>query len=177
MVTQYTHIEFAREVLAVVPMWTYQPSVVNGHHIGTRQEMTVKFEPDRMIRELSPVNTMSRRFEGLIPPRQTWVYAKNKDLDAPLRVIAAPAPPSVPIPEDMEVVLDFYVDKSGVPRMPVIRTADKPELAQLAIETLMKWRFVPPTRDGDPVITRATQRFVFHGQEFAETASTEQKPS
>jgi hypothetical protein len=59
------------------------------------------------------------------------------------------------------VVLDFYIDTEGRPRMPVVLSAAHDVYAIAAMEALLQWRFAPPTRQGRPAIVRATQQFSF----------------
>jgi TonB family protein len=173
LVIDYTHMEFAREALRAAKLWTYRPAIVGGEPVGVRQELVVDFEPDRMTRRLTPVNTMDRRFEQVVPKKVIEVYARERDLDSPLALIASPPPPSVNIPEDRRVTVDFYVDQEGKPRLPVIISTDDPLLSDLALQTIKEWRFAPPTRNGKPAITRARQEFVFHGadEEKADAAT------
>jgi hypothetical protein len=164
LVIAYTHIEYAREARLAVENWTYRAAMVGGETVGTRVDITLEFEPDGVVRRLAPVNTANRLFERSIPKNVTQVYYPERELDTPLAFLAAPTPPSVDIPEDMQVTVDFYIDQEGKPRLPAILSMDDPILAEIALETIREWRFAPPTSDGEPVITRARQQFVFHGQ-------------
>lgn len=164
LVIAYTHIEYAREARLAVENWTYRAAMDGGENVGTRAELFLEFEPDGLVRRLAPVNTMDRLFERTIPKDVVQIYFPERELDAPLAFVAAPAPPSVDIPEDMEVTVDFYIDQEGKPRLPAILSMDDPILADIALETIREWRFAPPTNDGKPAITRARQQFVFHGQ-------------
>lgn len=163
LVTAYTHTEFAHEVRRAAELWTYRPAIVGGEAIGARQEIYVEFEPDHMVRQLTPVNTMERRFEKVVPKKVTQVYVRERDLDSPLALTNAPTPPTFKLEEDNKVTVDFYVDQEGKTRLPVIVSMDEPLLAESALDTIKEWRFVPPTHNGKPVITRARQQFVFHG--------------
>ena len=64
--------------------------------------------------------------------------------------------------QEGQVVLDFYIDEQGRPRMPVVTHSDDDALNLAAVEALSHWRFVPPTRNGVPVMVRAKQSFRFY---------------
>jgi TonB family protein len=59
------------------------------------------------------------------------------------------------------VVLDFYVDDTGRPRMPVMVSTNEKLFAAAAVEALRRWRFTAPTQGGRPVAVRVQQEFVF----------------
>jgi TonB family protein len=59
------------------------------------------------------------------------------------------------------VSVDFYIDETGVVRMPAVSPRDNIELTALSLEALRQWRFEPPTRNGKPVLVKASQVFSF----------------
>jgi hypothetical protein len=88
-------------------------------------------------------------------------------LDEPVRTIHV-VPPQHPgkrvsPPLQPFAVIDFYIDMEGRPRMPVVLRAAHESYGIAAADALMQWRFAPPTRQGRPMIVRATQLFTFSG--------------
>jgi TonB family protein len=59
------------------------------------------------------------------------------------------------------VAIDFYIDETGTVRMPAVSIKDDSELTALAVMALRQWKFEPPTRNGRPVLVKATQVFNF----------------
>ena len=59
------------------------------------------------------------------------------------------------------VTVDFYIDVTGAIRMPAVSVKDDSELTALAVTALRQWKFEPPTRNGHPVLVRASQVFNF----------------
>jgi hypothetical protein len=66
-----------------------------------------------------------------------------------------------PPPPAPTVLIDFYIDTEGRPRMPVVLRAAHELYALAAVDALLQWRFVPPRHQGRPRIVRATQLFSF----------------
>ena len=60
-----------------------------------------------------------------------------------------------------KVTVDFYIDESGTVRMPSVPPLDNSELVELAVKALRQWKFGVPTRDGKPVLVKASQSFNF----------------
>ena len=48
-------------------------------------------------------------------------------------------------------------------RVPSVSVEDDSLLTSLAVAALRQWRFEPPTRNGNPVLVRASQVFNFGG--------------
>jgi TonB family protein len=89
------------------------------------------------------------------------------ELDHPVAVLRSVNPPR---PEKTgptttvhrgTATVDFYVDESGRPRMPVVVETTNPGYAEAAVGALNEWRFAAPTRRGQPVVVRVRQQFVF----------------
>jgi len=60
-----------------------------------------------------------------------------------------------------QVAVSFYIDESGMVRLPSVDADQDPELSAAAIDALRAWKFEPPTCRGRPVLVRATQIFNF----------------
>jgi TonB family protein len=88
-----------------------------------------------------------------------------KELDRIPTPLAAPAPYYTPelLASGLrgKVTVDFYIDESGMVRMPAVSDADRRDLATLAVMAVRQWRFEPPLRKGNPVLVKARQVFTF----------------
>jgi TonB family protein len=60
-----------------------------------------------------------------------------------------------------KVTVDFYITEEGVVRLPSVSPYDDSQLTALAIEALRQWKFEPPTRNGKPILVKASQVFNF----------------
>ena len=59
------------------------------------------------------------------------------------------------------IVVEFYIDETGRPRMPVAVAPSDSFLAAAAVFAIKQWRFAPPKHRGQPVLAHAMQTFVF----------------
>jgi hypothetical protein len=59
------------------------------------------------------------------------------------------------------VLVDFYIDETGRPRMAAADVEGNVEVTSACLQAIEQWRFTPPTRRGRPVTIRACQRFDF----------------
>jgi outer membrane biosynthesis protein TonB len=166
LVTAYTRREFADELMAAVRDWSFQPAHVRGEPVGSRAEVAFAFHARGMVLSLTPQETFTVNANRLSPPGLTSLRCRLSDLDAPVRTlhVVEPRHPGrsvKPAASPPTVVIDFYIDTEGRPRMPVVQRATHDVYAIAAIDALAQWRFVPPTRLGRPAIVRATQQFTF----------------
>ena len=101
---------------------------------GARSVVTKVCRPDELDQTLAAVQSVS-------PPKPAELVAADRARHS--------------------VLIDFYVDDKGRPRMPVVLSSPSPAYAQAAVAALSQWRFSTPTRGGQPVAVRARQEFVF----------------
>ncbi len=167
LVTGYTHPEFALEAVTVLKQWRFTPPTENGRPLGVRKELRFMFTAEGKVISLLAIETpevllaqafgTTRLIGRVCPPHE---------LDRPIAPVA-PVSPVYPgqiagrHPKDRTVVIDFYVDEKGVPRMPVVVSSPHDALAEAAVGALTQWRFTNPTRAGKPVNVRVQQEFVF----------------
>jgi protein TonB len=89
----------------------------------------------------------------------------NPPLDAPLKVLRAPAPPypreCVMANIEGTVLIKFLVEADGSVRRGSVVGAAPDQLAAVSLQTISQWRFEPPTRNGQPVVLPLEQTFVF----------------
>ncbi|HEX2100250.1 MAG TPA: TonB family protein, partial [Candidatus Synoicihabitans sp.] len=101
------------------------------------------------------------------------------ELDQPMRLIrrvgpVMPAEWTHQARETARVIVDFYIDQTGRPRMPMIDESPDSLLSRAALEALLQWEFEPPRRRNLPVIVRVKQEFSFPARAAAENAPVEQ---
>lgn len=164
MVTEYSHRAFGEEALAVLKEWKYEPATIDGNPIGARVSLRINFSTSTRVMDLYAVDTPSALIgkPGQYEKRNRIVSAR--ELDEPIRVLNAPVPKHPEHKSDIQkglTLVEFYVDTEGHPRLPVILKSTDPAFAEAAIRALSEWRFSVPTRDGEPVIVRTRQEFVF----------------
>jgi TonB family protein len=68
----------------------------------------------------------------------------------PVKVVA----PDIVAKPGAEVILEFVVDKTGVPRGITVSSGNDEELASAAVDAVAKWRFTPVLKDGATVDTK-----------------------
>jgi outer membrane biosynthesis protein TonB len=166
LVTGYTRRELADEWVAHVRAWSFEPALNRGEPVGTRGEVVFTFQARGMVLSLTPMDTLALSTNRLISPTLTSLLCRPSELDEPVRPLSVVEPQHPgnhvsPPPSQPRVLIDFYVDMEGRPRMPVVLRAPHELYASAAVKALMQWRFNPPSRHGQPVIVRATQLFSF----------------
>ena len=166
LVTAYTRREFADELIASVRNWNYEPARHRGERVASRVEVVFDFQARGMVLSLTPDAAVAVTANRLIRPALTVLVCRPSELDEPVRALHVvephyPREPESPPPSQPAVVIDFYIDMDGKPRMPVVLRATHEVYAIAAIDALIQWRFKPPLRQGRPMIVRATQQFTF----------------
>lgn len=165
MVTSYTDKAFADEAVRMLKLWRYGAATVDGKPVGVRMELRFDFSAAGRVISLSVTDTMSALFAGG-PVRRVTKVCRPEELDQSLAAVKAVSPPK---PAKLintgegrpSVLIDFYVDDQGQPRMPVVLNSPSADYSQAAVDALSQWRFSAPTRRGEPVAVRARQEFVF----------------
>jgi outer membrane biosynthesis protein TonB len=166
LVTSYTDKAFADEAVGLLKLWRYRAATVNGEPVGVRMELRLEFSAKGRVVSLSAIDMASGFVESMgLRPAVTNV-CKSSELDQPLAAVQAvarlnPAEVMAPSGTANSVILDFYVDEKGQPRMPVVLDSPSTALSQAAVGALNQCRFTAPTRGGKPVLVRAQQKFVF----------------
>lgn len=98
-----------------------------------------------------------------------------EDLDAPIRILTtcmARYPASaIRRRAQGEVVLSFTLGADGVPQRPKVISSPDSDLTQSALDSLSRWRFSRPMRDGRPVTVELAQPFQFSLSEHPASSS------
>lgn len=165
----YTDPEFARITVATLKRWKFEPARYHGQPVAAVSDLLVNFETEgTVIVSLNSTESISGLLRSMLREEE-FRPRTLKELDRIPTPVSAPAP-AFPARlaragTNQHVTVSFYIDPSGVVRLPSVNAADDPELGSFAIEALRKWKFEAPTCKGKPVLVRASQRFNFHPTE------------
>jgi TonB family protein len=166
LVTGYTHEAFAEEAVRALKEWRYVAPTEAGRPYGVRTELRFVFEATGRVVSLMAIDTPEVLLKQMgIEPHLITRVCHLQELDRPIAPVN-PVAPSYPRPAGAasaarSVLLDFYVDETGQPRMPVVLSSAHEALALAAVGALSQWRFNLPTRAGRPVTVRVRQEFIF----------------
>jgi len=166
LVTGYTHQAFADEAVSALKEWRYVAPTEGGRPCGVRKELRFIFEATGRVVSLMAIDTPEVLMKQMgIEPQLIARVCHLQELDRPIAPVN-PVPPSYPRPAGAaaaarSVLVDFYIDEGGQPRMPVVVSSPHEVLAQAAVDALARWRFNAPTRSGKPVAVRVRQEFIF----------------
>jgi TonB family protein len=166
LVAHYTHASFADEAVRALQAWRYEPARQYGEPIGVRASMVFYFEAKGQVVSVMGIDTMNALFASVgskLLVRRVVDATEIDQAPAPLTTVM-PRHPGRGQRNDLSagrVVVDFYLDEEGRPRMPVILSSDDPAFSVAAVDALMTWRYSPPTRRGEPVSVRVQQAFEF----------------
>ncbi len=162
-----THLAFAEEVAGAVPKLRFTPAKVRGEPATVRLPLTFYFERSGTITSFSSIDQWETQLVARLRPEdefRSWI-CPPRSLDRPLtatNVVSPQYPGEMRARGEAAVVqIDFYVDGAGRVRLPAVDAGAHPSFAREAVTALKMWTFAPPTRDGQPVIVRATQTFRF----------------
>lgn len=167
LVSGYSHKAFADEAVASLKRWRYTPAQEHGKPVGTRQELRFDFSATGRVVSLMPMDTMEALFDHTAIGKKFFKrVCLPHELDQPIvpTTSASPGHPGLVAgssPQSASVLVDFYVDEYGQPRMPVVINSPDRTFALAAVNALNQWRFSLPTRSGQPVAVRVRQEFIF----------------
>ncbi len=82
-------------------------------------------------------------------------YAGRTGMPVPVKVVA----PAIITTVGSEAVVEFTVNKAGVPIAIAVASANDEALAAAAVEAVAKWRFTPVMKDGETVETKVKVPF------------------
>jgi TonB family protein len=165
LIVAYTHRALATELGAVLPGWRFEVPRDRGEPISLRAIVDFHFTASGAVLSLSAGNAQAALTRWMPDPLIS-VLCQAGALDRPLQAVRT-APPFHPgqrlRPSQAtgSATIDFYIDAEGRPRMPVIAAATHEAFGAAAVDALSQWRFTPPTHEGQPVLVRVRQEFVF----------------
>lgn len=162
LLIESAHTRFAVAAIEAVKEWKYRPAIERGEPIGVRTELVFNFEMRGQVVSMSCVDTvamLTQRFSGV----QKFVY-RGGELDSiPQPLVMVSPQPVVPLAGSTQqgVLVDFYIDETGRPRMATVDSKGNNDMAISALIAIEQWRFTPPMFKRHPVAVRASQWFDF----------------
>lgn len=91
-------------------------------------------------------------------------YEGATEMPVPVKVVA----PDITTVRGAGVVLEFVIDKAGVPQDITVAESNDAKLAEAAIKAVEKWRFTPRMKNGETVTTKARLPVVAELPSFAD---------
>lgn len=169
LVVAYTRPEFADAAVAAIRKWEFYPMVVNGSRVASQVMVGFEFEAKGVVLDIRPgTNPLLWSLPGLF--NRVYRPCTPQELDRIPMLLTPVDPRSLGYTKEMEqrgitgsATVEFYIDESGVVRMPAVIEADFPELGHLAVLAVRQWTFEVPTSRGKPVLAHVRQRFDFRG--------------
>lgn len=161
-VIKATHEAFGRATKAMIESSLFTPAYKNKSPVWssfTFEQTFTKFGRDVVISE----NTLKILDE--LNSKKPDIH-KMQELDNKLSPLYAPSPvfPAEYRTKDaapQRILVEFYVDKQGEVQLPHVIKADNEDLAWIALSTVSRWLFEPPTIKGKPVDVVAKVPVVF----------------
>jgi len=166
LVLSYTQRAFAEAAVHALQVWRYEPARVDGQSVDSRQALTFDFRAAGNVVSTLPSEMYDNFVTSVFGQTVYRQVCTPEQLDQPLQALKTARPKYAGAAwkggsATGRVLLDFYVDDAGRPRLPVVVSANEKMFAAAAIDALQQWRFSPPTRAGRPVAVRVQQEFVF----------------
>lgn len=164
MLIESAHPRLTSAAVEALTKWTYRPAVIGGESFGVRTELVFNFDNSGQVVSMSCLDTLEVMLQGMINPHQAKLVYRGGELDAVPKAIVTVSPRPVALAAGSTqkgVLVDFYIDETGRPRMATVDSGGHPEMGAAAMEAIQQWRFTVPTHKGRPVAVRATQWFDF----------------
>lgn len=165
LVVGYSRPELADTVVAALKEWKFEPARLHGTPVGTTIEVFFYFEAKGVVVSTTAIDQLEGAFMSFAEGRFAYRPCSLRELDripTPL-VTVKPLYSEELVKKGVrgKVTVDFYITEAGTVRLPSVSPYDDSELTALAIDALRQWKFEPPTRNGKPVLVKASQVFSF----------------
>ncbi len=170
LLIECSHLEFAKEVEAVLPEWEFTAAIIEGQRVNAVTRIDVNFRQTGTLISLSGGQTLTGMFiDQLVTNAANNAYRVSdlSELDRlpePIQIVEPSVPSSPDMnPAGLRVVYHFFIDQTGRVRIPHLREREVMHIGEPVLDALydalMQWEFTPPTIDGVPVVSRASQPF------------------
>jgi len=150
--------------------WRFERDPVFGRGRDAELDKVVRRELVEFVFKRDKVTGMNHR-EGA----KAWFPEDDRaavrtvtsgELDTPLSRRSLPAEGDVGQPLSRVTVagntsVSFVIDETGKVRVPIVETADSPELTAIALDVVARWLFDPPRKDGQPVLIEQRHMLTF----------------
>jgi TonB family protein len=162
----YTDPAFEETARYSIAKWKYEPARMDGRPVTANKELNFIFERRGPVVVSQNVGQLvDSQFRRAFPDGSTYRAYSLRDLDGKLSAVHVVTPHYTAALSARRasgtVTLAYYVDERGRVRMPVTVNDPDPALADQAVEAVKQWQFVPPTRNGRPVLVLVCQSFRF----------------
>jgi len=144
-VVNSSHEELSQACIDAVAHWTFSPAIESGKAVPAKVHVPFVFKGEPMK------NTIIEVAE--IPADRAPKLIRQKSPRVPSELSAFAG----------EVQVSFIVDEYGYVSSPEIISASHQELAQLASDAVLGWKFKPAIKDGQAVAVKTVQPFIFNG--------------
>jgi TonB family protein len=166
LVVGYTRPELADAAVSAIKQWEFGPARLRGEPVGTTIELLFHFEARGVVVSTCNFNdVIEERMAHIIGIHYVYQPCSLAELDRIPTPIVAVKPPYPPELAEKgvkgSVTVEFYIDETGAIRVPAVSAKDDSQLSALAVGALRQWKFEPPTRNGRPVLVKASQMFNF----------------
>jgi TonB family protein len=166
LVVGYSRPEFADSAMAAIKQWKFGPARLRGEAVGTTVEIFLQFEAKGVVVSTCTFNEIvEERVARIIGIHYVYKPCSLAELDRiPTPIVAVkPLYPAELAEKGVKgsVTVEFYIDETGTIRVPAVSANDDSQLCALAVAALRQWKFEPPTRNGRPVLLKASQLFNF----------------
>jgi TonB family protein len=166
LVVGYTRPEFADTAVEAIKQWKFEPARLRGEPAGTTVELLFFYEAKGVVvSTVNPVDSVDALISRIIGEHYVYQPCSLRELDRiPTPVVTVKPQYSSELADKGvkgKVTVDFYIDETGAVRLPAVSVKDDVQLTALALTALRQWKFEPPTRNGRPVLVKASQVFNF----------------
>jgi TonB family protein len=163
---RYTHEALADEAMRILPLWRYEPAKLDGQPVPIRTELHLSFQAAGTVVSMDGNATLRSLMSFADKPnyvRKVYGAGELDRLPTPTRTVSPAHPGNLKegTTGEQTAVIDFIIDETGTPRMPMLVSAPAPEFGNQAATALSQWQFSPPTRQGRPTAVRVQQAFIF----------------
>jgi TonB family protein len=165
LVLEYSYQRYVDAAVEAVKKWQYNPAIFHGAAIGVRAELVFNFESSGQVVCMTGIDLPQVFARNIIGDPQIMTVCPSRELDSMPKPTVVVSPGHIHNSDTngltKEVLVDFYIDETGRPRMAAADVQGNTEMTSACLQAIEQWRFTPPTRRGRPVTARACQRFDF----------------
>jgi TonB family protein len=166
---------FGLALAAAMEAWEFEPAVKNGAPSGAILTRGQEFKVDGEDRLVSDGTRRLLRILSSENPAIVDLSALDASPEPLERV--PPVFPQKHAGKDGTTEVEFIIDREGVVHLPRIVSASEPEFGWSAATAVVRWRFAPPIKAGEPVDARVRVQLDFRAAEPAPAAETPPTPT
>jgi TonB family protein len=166
---------FGLALAAAMEAWEFEPAVKNGAPSGAILTRGQEFKVDGEDRLVSDGTRRLLRILSSENPAIVDISALDASPEPLERV--PPVFPQKHAGKDGTTEVEFIIDREGVVHLPRIVSASEPEFGWSAATAVVRWRFAPPIKAGEPVDARVRMQLDFRAAEPAPAAETPPTPT